>query len=119
MKNQCLKDEGVDYSSGCTRAFVWNFEGSQRVLKVPNRVPLPLPQRGTPLGTLRTLWEPSKTHTNALIQLLEFYFFSQLVIKRGLELMASTLGSTFKNQEVRVRFPPLASSPPQVLLIKD
>ena len=31
MKNQCLQDEGVDYSSHCMRAFVWDFEGSQRV----------------------------------------------------------------------------------------
>ena len=29
MKNECLQDEGVDCSSGCTRAFVWDFEGFQ------------------------------------------------------------------------------------------
>ena len=34
--------------------------------------------------------------------------------------MASTLGSTFQNEEVGVRTPPpLTSSPPQVLLTKD
>ena len=43
MKKQGLQDEGVDYSSHCMRAFVW---------------------------------EPSKSHTNALIQLLKFHFFS-------------------------------------------
>ena len=39
MKNQCLQDEGVDFSSGCMRAFVWDFEGSQRIPKAPNGVP--------------------------------------------------------------------------------
>jgi hypothetical protein len=34
MQNQCLQDEGVDCSSGCIRAFVWDFEGSQS-LKFP------------------------------------------------------------------------------------
>ena len=29
MKNYWLQDEGVDCSSGCIRAFVWEFEGSQ------------------------------------------------------------------------------------------
>ena len=29
IKSTCLQDEGVDYSSGCMRAFVWGFEGSQ------------------------------------------------------------------------------------------
>ena len=43
MKKQGLQDEGVDYSSHCMRAFVW---------------------------------EPSKSHTNALIQLVKFYFIS-------------------------------------------
>ena len=27
MRNQCLQDEGVGCSSGCIRAFVWDFEG--------------------------------------------------------------------------------------------
>ena len=40
MKNQCLQDDGVDCSSGSIRAFVWDFESSHRVLKVPNGVPL-------------------------------------------------------------------------------
>ena len=36
MKNECLQDEVVDCSSGCMRAFVWDFEGFHRVPKVPN-----------------------------------------------------------------------------------
>ena len=39
MKNQCLQDEGVDYSSHRMRAFVWDFEGSHMVPYVPNGVP--------------------------------------------------------------------------------
>jgi hypothetical protein len=31
VKNQCLQDERVDCSSNSMRAFVWDFEGSQRV----------------------------------------------------------------------------------------
>ena len=56
-----------------------------------------------------TLWVPSKSYTNALIQPVEFHFGS--VIKRGLRLMTSTLGSTFQKDEVRVQTIPLASSP--------
>ena len=77
MKTQCLQDEGDDCSSGYVRAFVWDFEGSQRVPKVPSGVP------------------------------------------RGLELIASIPGPTFGKEEVGVRLPPLASSLPQVLLMKD
>ena len=40
MKNQCFQDEGIDCSSGCMRAFVWDFEGSQRVPKVSNGDPI-------------------------------------------------------------------------------
>ena len=36
----CLQDERVDCSSGCMRAFVWNFWSSQRVPKVFNGVPI-------------------------------------------------------------------------------
>jgi hypothetical protein len=39
MKYQCLRDEGVDCSSHHMRAFVWDFEGSQRAPKVPNIIP--------------------------------------------------------------------------------
>ena len=56
-----------------------------------------------------TLWVPSKSYTNALIQPVEFHFGS--VIKRGLRLMTSALGSTFQKEEVRVQTIPLASSP--------
>ena len=38
MENQCLQDEGVDSSPHRMRAFVWDFEGSQRVTRVPNGV---------------------------------------------------------------------------------
>ena len=30
MKKQCLQDEGVDGSSHCMGAFVWDFEGSPK-----------------------------------------------------------------------------------------
>lgn len=70
--------------------------------------------RGTPLRTLRTCVGTS--HTNALIQSNKFYYISWLVIKRGLELMTSTLDSTFRNEEVTIWTPLLASSPPRVLL---
>ena len=44
---------------------------------------------------------------------------SQWSREKGLELMASTLGSTFQKEEVGVRLPLwLASSPLQVLLMK-
>jgi hypothetical protein len=39
MKIQYLQDEGVNRSSSYMRAFVWDFEGSYRVPKVPNGVP--------------------------------------------------------------------------------
>ena len=39
--------------------------------------------------------------------------------KFPMELMVSALGSTFRKEEVGVRFPRLASSLPQVLLVKD
>ena len=94
MRNQCLQDEVVDCSSHRVRAFVWDFEGEP----------------------LWELWVPSKSHTNALIQLVKFYFISKVVIKRGLKLMAGTLGSTFRKGEVGIQIPHLASSPPQVLL---
>jgi hypothetical protein len=83
IKNQCM--QGVDYSSVCMRAFVWDFEGPQRVSNA-------VPWRG---------------------------FISKLVIKRGLELVASALGSTFGKEEVGFRFLMLASSLLQVLLMKD
>jgi hypothetical protein len=66
------------------RAFVSDFEGPQRVLKVPNGVP----------------------------RRVVIKFISRLVIKRGLELMTSIVGSTFRKEEAGVRFPPLASSLP-------
>ena len=56
-----------------------------------------------------------KSHTNALIQPVQFHFISSLVINRGLELMASTLGSTFWKEEVGVWFPLMTSPPPQVI----
>ena len=34
-------------------------------------------------------------------------------------MMASALGSSFWKEEVGIQFPVLASSPPQVLLMKD
>ena len=43
---------------------------------------------------------------------VKFHFISRLVIKRGLELMASPLGSTFRKEEVGV-FHPSVASPPQ------
>ena len=60
------------------------------------------------------VWDFEGSHTNALIQSVKFHFISKLVIKRGLELMANTVGSTFRKEEVVVL--PLASSPPQILL---
>jgi hypothetical protein len=69
MKNQCLQDEGVDCSSGCMRAFMWDFEGFQSS------------QTSQSLGTL--------------MQPVRIHFISKLVIERGLELMASALSSTF------------------------
>ena len=64
-----------------------------------------------PIGELHwELWEPSKSHTNALIQLVKIHFISKLVIKRGLELMACALSSTFGEEEVGVQFSLLASS---------
>ena len=48
------------------------------------------------------LREPSKSHTNALTQPVKSHFTPRLVIKKGLELMASTLGSTFQKDEVGV-----------------
>jgi hypothetical protein len=47
MKNQCLQDEGVGCSSGCMRAFMWDFKGSCRVPKVPNEVPNEVHARST------------------------------------------------------------------------
>ena len=76
-ENQCLQDERVDCSSGCMRAFVWDFEGSRS-----------------------SQW-------------------SSPIIKRGLELMDGTFGSTFGKEEVGVRFPLLVSSLSQFLLMKD
>jgi hypothetical protein len=38
-KIQCLQDEAVDCSSHCMKAFVWDFDGSQRVPYVPNGAP--------------------------------------------------------------------------------
>ena len=61
-------------------------------------------------------WNP---HTNALIQPVKFHFISGLVIKRGLELMASTLGSTFWKEGIGIWSPILAVSPLQVFLMKD
>ena len=58
-------------------------------------------------------WEPSESHTNALIQPVKIYFISRLIIKRGLELTTNTLGSTFGKEEVGIRFPPSTSSLPQ------
>ena len=49
MKNQCLQNEGVDYSSHCMNAFVWDFEGSKGFAKFSIEF-LPL--------------KPSKSHTN-------------------------------------------------------
>ena len=43
-------------------------------------------------------WEPSNPTNNALIQLVKFHFISKLVIKMDLEMMASTLGSTFRKE---------------------
>ena len=63
--------------------------------------------------------EPSKSHTNPLIQPVKIHLISRLVIKRVLELMASTLGSTCQKVKIRDRTPLLASSPSQVLLMKD
>ena len=50
---------------------------------------------------------------------LNFISFQGLVIKRGLELMASTLGSNFQKEEIGAGAPLLALSPPHVLLMKD
>ena len=79
MRNQCLQDEGVDCSFH--RMFIpgGNF----------------IENLGNPLGTF-------KSHTNALIQCVKFHFISKLVIKRGLELMATTLGYTFQKEEVGI-----------------
>ena len=66
-ENQCLQDEGIDYSSHCMRAFVWDFEDFQKVPYVLNGVPM----RGT-------LWEPSNSHTKALIQLVKLNFTSKI-----------------------------------------
>ena len=60
-----------------------------------------------------------KSHINALMQPVIFSFISRLVIKKGLELMACTLGFTFRKEEVRNRFPMSTSSLLQVLLMKD
>ena len=51
------------------------------------------------------LKEPLKSHTIALKQLVKFHFISRMVIKRGLELIASTLSSTFWKEELGVRTP--------------
>jgi hypothetical protein len=39
MKNQCLQNEWVDFTSHRIRAFVWDFEGSQMDPYIPNGVP--------------------------------------------------------------------------------
>ena len=46
--------------------------------------------------------EPSKSHTNAIVQPVIFSFILRLVIRRGLELMAGTLDSTIGKEEVGV-----------------
>ena len=46
-------------------------------------------------------------------------FISKLVIKRGLELVASALGSIFGKEKVGFQFLLLASYLLQVLLMKD
>jgi hypothetical protein len=78
MENQCLQDEGVDCSSSCMRAFVWDSKGSHRIL---------------------------------------FHF--KYDHQKGLELTASTIGSTFGKEEVGIRFLPSASSLPQIMSMKD
>lgn len=54
-----------------------------------------------------------------LIQLVKFHFILMLVMTKGLQLMASTLGSAFQKEEVGVLISPLASSLAQVLLMED
>lgn len=53
------------------------------------------------------------------IQLVKFHFVLMLVMTKGLQLMASTLGSAFQKEDVGLRISPLASSLPQVLLMED
>ena len=80
---------------------MWNFGGWKiNVCKMKELIVLPI------------VWEHLcglkrfPVHTNALTQLIKFHFISRLVIKRGLELMASTLASTFHKEEVAVWTPP-------------
>ena len=40
------------------------------------------------------------------IQPVEFHFISRLVIKRGLKLIISTIGSTIQKEEVGIQPPP-------------
>jgi hypothetical protein len=40
------------------------------------------------------------------IQPVEFHFISRLVIKRGLKLIISTIGSTIQKEEVGIQTPP-------------
>ena len=64
------------------------------------------PLRGISFGIKGSLWEPSKSYTNALIRPVKFHLISRLVIKKGLKSMASTFGSTFQKEEVGVHPPP-------------
>ena len=75
--------------------------GILKVSKIINGVPL--------LGS----------HTNALMQPHIFHYISRVVMERGLELMASTLGSNFGKEEVGIQFPPEELSLLQVLSMKD
>lgn len=66
---------------------------------------------GNSMGAQDILWEPPKSHTNALV-----WSMLSLDMKRGFGLMIGTFGCTFLKEVVGVRFSPLASSIP---LTKD
>ena len=90
-KINVLQDEGVDNSSHRMRTFVWDFEGS--LSSQWSSAGDYIENLGNPMITFKI---PHKyTH--------KFHFISRLVIKRGLELMASSLGSTFRKKEVGIR----------------
>ena len=115
MKIECLQDEGVDYSSHHMRAFVrilkvhtWTNFAKAPIAKMLFKFPMEFAR-----GTWKTFRKLSKSHTNALIQPVKSHFISRSVVKKGMELMANTVGFAFGKEEV------VASSPPQVLLMKD
>ena len=76
MKNHCLQDQGVDCSSHCKRAFVWDIEGSQRVSKAHSRSPP----------------EVSNSHIHVIILFTAFSPSQWMSLRRHHESLASILG---------------------------